>query len=125
MDYLSHASKPPFKLVTGQHIAHAQRTKYGRAFLAADLHVGRFILVHPTVLQCAALCRVNPSYVHAALRKDNEERERVLAGLDPLVAPPMRTVSAPPLVVTDNEFVDLAHLVGADRWLMAGASAGI
>jgi len=27
--------------------------------------------------------------------------------------------------VTDNEFVDLAHLVGADRWLMAGASAGI
>jgi hypothetical protein len=125
MDHLIDAHKPPFKLVTGQHIAHVQRTKHERAFLAADLHIGRFILVHPTILQSAAHWRVNPAYVHVALRKDTEERERILAGLDPMVASPMRTVSAPPVVVTDDELIGLAHRVGPDRWLAAGATAGI
>jgi hypothetical protein len=113
MHSINDACKLRYQLVTGQHIAHAQRTKYERAFLAADLHIGRFVLVQPTVLQCAALWRVNPSYVHAALRKDVEERERILAGLDPLV------------LVTDDELVGLAHLVGPDRWLNAGARAEI
>jgi hypothetical protein len=122
MHSINDACKLRYQLVTGQHIAHAQRTKYERAFLAADLHIGRFVLVQPTVLQCAALWRVNPSYVHAALRKDVEER--ILAGLDPLVSPPMRIVSAPRLV-TDDELVGLAHLVGPDRWLNAGARAEI
>jgi hypothetical protein len=116
MDCLRDARKPRYQLATGQYIAHAQKTKHERAFLAADLHLGRAILAQPTVLQCA--------HVHAALRKDVEERERILAGLEPLVSPLMRTVLAP-RVVTDDQLIDLAHLVGPDRWLSAATEAGI
>jgi hypothetical protein len=55
-------------LVTGRNLAHAHRSAVERALLAADLHLGKCTLVQPTIKQMAALLRVSPLLVAAAIQ---------------------------------------------------------
>jgi hypothetical protein len=57
---------PVPRLVTGMWLAHAKLSKGERAYIAADLYHGDARLIEPTMLQSAALARVNPSYAHIA-----------------------------------------------------------
>jgi hypothetical protein len=72
----------PARRVTGRNLAHAHRSTVERALAAADLHVGRAVLVAPTVLQAASLLCVCRPYVTAACRivDDQAARTAVLSG---------------------------------------------
>jgi hypothetical protein len=72
--------------LTGRRVAHFKRSATERAFLAADLVTGRAQLAKPTIGQAAALLKVSPSYVDAALKAAaNGERLKVLQGYQPLI----------------------------------------
>jgi hypothetical protein len=60
------------RLVTGQWLAHAKLTLAERAYLAGDLYTGAAQLVQPTVVQSAALARVNTCYAHWAIKRPND-----------------------------------------------------
>jgi hypothetical protein len=91
--------------VSGRFLAHNQLSLVKKAFVGADLTTGRRPLVVPTVLQSAMLARVKPTYVHYALKRQ-DERAAIEAGLVPLV-PPHTKDSIPPVVtiVTGNGHV--------------------
>jgi len=109
--------------VTGQYVAHAKRTRVERAYEAADLVTGKSVLVQPTVICSAWVWGVNAAYVHWALKRPND-RLLVESGAVPLVPPPVRALPAP-AVPSDLELAEIAHRVGAERWLAAGSAAGL
>jgi hypothetical protein len=70
----------------GRRVAHIKRNARQRAFLAADLVGGRVRLTGLTVGQAAALLKVSPTYVEAAIKAtDDGCRLKVLRGYRPLV----------------------------------------
>jgi hypothetical protein len=77
-------------------LAHAKLTKAERAYLAGDLYTGAARLVQPTMLQSAALARVNVTYAHAVVRRP-ADRLLVESGAVPLVPPSsgLKTLPAP------------------------------
>jgi hypothetical protein len=116
----------PFRATTlsGRYLAHAKTNRVERAFLAADLVSGRADLVAPTITQAAVLARVNPTYVHWAIRRE-ENRIAILAGGMPLV-PPLRLPQVPVHLraeLNDAELIDIARIVGSDRLLEAACLA--
>jgi hypothetical protein len=66
--------------VTGRNIAHARRSAVARAFLAADLHVGRVHVVRPTLIQAAALTKVSVPYIQMALKANESQRRLIEVG---------------------------------------------
>jgi hypothetical protein len=120
----------PLWTINGSYLAYARLSKVERAYLAGDLHLGEMQLVRPTVVQCAYLARVNATYVHWALKRQ-ADRDLIVGGVKPLVAPHARAlptvIEAIPAdsVPTDPELTAIAHRVGAERWLAAGARAGL
>jgi hypothetical protein len=114
---------PGTRFVTGQYVAHAKRTRVERAYEAADLVTGKSVLVQPTVVCSAWVWGVNAAYVHWALKRPND-RLLVESGAVPLVPPPVRALPAP-AVPSDFELAEIAHRVGAERWLAAGSAAGL
>ena len=82
--YISWNSIPAEELVlvTGRNVAHSPRSVVERAFLAADLHLGRVELISPTIKQCSVLLRVCRPYVAAAaaISDDQAARDAALAG---------------------------------------------
>jgi hypothetical protein len=70
--------------ITGRSLAHARRTASQRAAVAAALHLGELSLMHPTEVQCAALCKVSAPWLRHAARLDPDLRQRVIAGEIPL-----------------------------------------
>ena len=82
------------RVVTGQWVAHAQKTLHERAFEAADLVNGVSLLVRPTASQSAPLWRVNQSYVGWALKRQ-KERKLILSGVVPLVPPMVLALPKP------------------------------
>jgi|SRR6516164_2283513 hypothetical protein len=97
------------RAVTGQYIARAQLSLVERAYAAADLHKGNVLLVQPTVLQSAALYRVNPTYVHCALKRPND-RKLVESGAVPFTLPVVKALPAP--VSPQQRLADVVAEVG-------------
>jgi hypothetical protein len=105
--------------ITGRNLAHSTRTKAARAFVAADLHLGRCRLTNPTVAQAARLAHVCTPYVAAAiaLADDAAARAAVLAGDRTLVDAARR--GAPECLAehfarcTPAEWLECARTVGA------------
>ena len=109
-------SKQPSS-VTGRNVAHGRRTAVERAFLAADLHLGRVNLVKPTVKQVAAMLTVSQAYVAAAKAVAHDERGRdaVLAGRVPLlVASWSESLAERYLRASPAERVNLTQTAGVD-----------
>jgi len=98
------------RLVTGQWLAHARLTLTERAYVAADLYVGAAQLVRPTVLQCAALAKVNACYAHWAIKRPND-RLLVESGAVPLV-PPAGPKALPKPVEPVELLADVVAAVG-------------
>ena len=90
-------------------IARAQLSLVERAYAAADLHKGNVLLVQPTVLQSAALYRVNPTYVHCALKRPND-RKLVESGAVPFTLPVVKALPAP--VSPQQRLADVVAEVG-------------
>jgi hypothetical protein len=66
--------------VTGRNLAHSHRTASQRAALAAQLVLEEVEQIKPTMIQAAAVTRVNIPYVQFALRLTPATRERVAKG---------------------------------------------
>ena len=123
--------------ILGRYLAHNRLSLVEKAFIGADLVTGDQVLVNPTQLQAAMLARVNPTYVFWALQEEAQfNRHRIEAGKIPLMpsrghkhngsSPESVTHALPaPTAFTDSELVELAHHVGAERWLAAGSAAGL
>jgi hypothetical protein len=108
--------------ITGRYIAHAKATLTQRAFHAADLVLGATRLQRPTVVQAAALWRVNRTYVHWAIRQQ-DGRGLIEVGTMPLV--PRRVVlalPAPKPTIDDSTLIDLVRNVGVARVLDAAVA---
>jgi hypothetical protein len=109
--------------VTGNFLAHNQRSRVTRAFIAADLVTGAKRLVEPTVVQAALLTGVNRCYAHWAIKR-LIERDQIEAGHVPLVPPKVNGASLlVPTEIPDFDLIDLARRVGADRMLAAAVAA--
>jgi hypothetical protein len=106
MASISSFSKPSFGYITGRFLSHTRMPNVGRAFLAADLHAERVMLVDPTLTQAARLARVNYTLAWWATRRQ-EQRSDIMGGLLPLVPPPSRIHT-----VSDPEVVDFVRSVG-------------
>jgi hypothetical protein len=101
--------------LTGQWLAHAKLSLVERAYLAADLHVGKALLVRPTMLDSAGLLRVSPAYAHAALRRPND-RLLVESGAVPLALPAARKALPAP-VSPQARLADIVSEVGVSNAL--------
>lgn len=85
--YTSQVRDVKLTWITGRNVAHARRTAVERALLAADLPLGFYALVKPTIGQAADLLKVCPAYVAAAkaIAHDEKARGAVISGRVPLV----------------------------------------
>jgi hypothetical protein len=116
-------STPSFETVlpptiTGQDIARCRRTPQQRAAIGAQLRLGECILVRPTERQVTQITEANRTYVRLAEKITSAERNLVAAGdLD------LRAVL--PVDIDRWQLVDLAHQLGADRWIEIAAEAGL
>jgi hypothetical protein len=116
--------------LSGRFLAHNHAGPIARAFLAADLISGVKYFTAPTLLQAAALARVNRTYVQAALKRQ-AERAEIEAGRIPLILPPSESVvpkmNGTTLTATsgidDAELVQLVRCVGINRVLEAAIQA--
>lgn len=99
--------------ITGRHLAHNRSSIVERAYLSADLHVGARFLVAPTVLQAAALARVNVTYVHHALKQAGN-RFWIENGHMPLVPPRIKEPKVPmvPEVYDQAAIIDFVRRIG-------------
>jgi hypothetical protein len=103
------------RLVTGQWLAHAKLTLAERAYLAGDLYTGAAQLVQPTMLQSAALAKVNATYAHAAFRRP-ADRLLVESGAVPLV-PSVMPKALPKPVDPVEQLADVVAAVGVNGTL--------
>lgn len=104
--------------ITGRNIAHARLTAVERAMLAADLHLGRYALIRPTIGQAADLLRVCPPYVAAAkaIAYDTRARSGVLSGNVPLmVASRSESLTERYARSSAEERAELTHTAGVDH----------
>jgi hypothetical protein len=104
------------RVVTGQWLAHVQKSLHERAFEAADLFNGTSLFVRPTIGQSAELWRVNRSYVGWALKRQ-KERELILAGALPLVPPTVQALPAP--TSPEAKLADVVSQIGLNGALLA------
>jgi hypothetical protein len=102
------------RIVTGQWVAHVQKSLHERAFEAADLFNGTSLFVRPTIIQSAGLWRVNRSYVGWALKRQ-KERELILAGTLPLVPPTVQAL--PASASTEQRLADIVAERGVNATL--------
>ena len=120
-----HGPASAVRVLSGRGIVHRQLNKRQRAVIAANL-VDGLIRLQPSVVQAAAMLRVSPVYVHLALKLSAEKRAAIEAGRDATSFVQFfyrpRRRQAP---ITDEILTGLACLVGSDRWLDAGARAGL
>lgn len=106
--------------LTGRNLAHAERTSAERAFVGADLHLGRIARIRPTVKQVAYLAGVCVPYVAAGIEITNDRaaREAVLAGKVPLleaaksIAASTETLAEHLTRATPAERLDCARVFG-------------
>jgi hypothetical protein len=112
------SNQVPHPFVTGRNVAHARRCALERAFLAADLHLGRISLVTPTIKQAATMLMVSQAYVTAAkaIAYDEKARNAVISGRVPLlVAAWSESLSDHYLRASPAERVNLTQTAGVDH----------
>jgi hypothetical protein len=73
--------------LTAMSLAHGKFSKVQKAFLAADIYLGRRILVEHSQVGLARYFVIPPADIHFAIQRQ-DERAAILAGLVPLVPPP-------------------------------------
>lgn len=75
--YTSQVRDVKLTRITGRNVAHARRTAVERALLAADLHLGLYALVKPTIGQAADLLKVclATSIPFASVRADGQKMQ--------------------------------------------------
>lgn len=115
--------------VFGRALAHSRLDLIRRSFIARDLCASVLRLTEPTQLQAAFLARVNPTYVHWAIKR-SAERTEIEAGLIPLV--PARFVIpktngntlpvAKPTEIDNSAIVSFVRSVGINRVLEAAVA---
>ena len=110
-------SKPWNVPLTGRYLAHNHLDRLHRAFLAADLHAGKYALATPTLVQAAALARVDRTTAWWASHRQSERAE-ILAGLMPLIPP--RPAPAKPHL-SDSELAEIISTVGVNHLLDVAA----
>jgi hypothetical protein len=112
------ATTTPY-VINGRGIARRHANKRRRAVFAAEVADGRAV-IQLSVRQLAHLWAVSEFDIHQARRFSPGKRRAILAGRirrrHPSRRQPMLSAS-----VSDQQLTDLAHLVGPDRWLDAGA----
>ena len=113
--------------ITGRFLAFNKHDRIAHAFYGADLVLGKSRLEDPTILQAAKLCRVNPTYVHWALKRQ-AERADIELGLIPLVPTPSIVPKAKGTTLTtpsgiDDALVQFVRSVGINRVLEAACAA--
>jgi hypothetical protein len=87
---------PPFSAprpVTAAQLAHGDLSKVQKAFLLADIFLGRRELIEHSVAGLGRYEQLNPTYIHAALQR-MDQREAIEAGILPLIPPPSPAVQA-------------------------------
>ncbi len=87
LDYTSPTFDVNTAVTTGTELARKRLSSIQRAFLAADLALGRLIVVKLTVAQAATLAESNVIYARAALRTGPNERALIEAGRKALIVP--------------------------------------
>lgn len=109
------AIKAPPGVASGCSLAHllAGKSAIQKALIVAKQ---RSVPVRLTLRQWALIAGVSPTYIHAALKLDPDERRLVDVGLRPMITPPRRAVPVTPKndVETMREIVGR---VGIDRTL--------
>ena len=117
--------------ISGRYLAHNRYDLVGRAFLGADLQLGKTVLVKPTATQAAIQARVNRDYVGWAVKRI-DERDAIEKGLVPLVPPsPVNstingnghTCVPVPFEMPDYELVRFVRSIGVNRVLEAAVVA--
>ena len=113
--------------LSGRFLAHNHAGPIPRAFFAADLISGVKYFTAPTLIQAAALARVNRTYVQWALKRQ-AERAEIEAGRIPLILSPGESVipkmdGTAPSGIDDAELVQLMRCVGTERVLAAAIQA--
>ena len=117
--------------VTGQYLAHTQKSLVERAFIGADLFTGAKHLTSPTLVQSSCLAKVNRTYVWWATRRQ-AERTEIEARRIPLVPPSHLAPKAcgniddlpvPKIEIPDFELVEFVRAVGVSRVLDAAVLA--
>ena len=101
----------------GRWLAHNHLSLVERAFLAADLVIGKCQLVQPTVAQAARLARVSNTYAHWAIHRLGE-RGQITNGVIPLVPylPSPQLVLSKPAEMSpamDSQLAEIVRLAGA------------
>ena len=116
--YTSQVRDVKLTRITGRNVAHARRTAVERALLAADLHLGLYALVKPTIGQAADLLKVCPAYVAAAkaIAHDEKARGAVISGRVPLVvAAWSESLTDHYLHASPAERINLTQTAGVDH----------
>jgi SpoU rRNA methylase family enzyme len=119
MLYTATADNVNLPRISGRNIAHSKRSAVERAFVAADLHLGRYVLIKPTLAQAAKLLRVNAAYVAAAkaIAHDQAARNAVISGRVPLVvASWSETLADRYMRASPAERVALRKAAGVDQF---------
>jgi hypothetical protein len=125
-------------VITGASLVHRQLDKRQLAVLAADILDGQLRFV-PTQRQLAALLNVGVRYIQIAGTLSPGKRAAIFRGRDHTGFAKLLPTQQPPLSplptfipvreltnISDEELVTMANLVGnAERWLAAGAAAGL
>ena len=126
--------------ISGRYLAHNHLSPVKRAFGAADTKLGKYRPTDLTVLQCAGLWRVNPTYTHWAIKRQ-AERAEIVAGRIPLVPahlgrkanghdnrPTINAIKTlqnalRSIPILDSDLIDLVRSVGVNRVFEAVVAA--
>ncbi|MDA9424027.1 hypothetical protein [Bradyrhizobium sp. CCBAU 53380] len=101
--------------IAGSYLSYNRHDAIGRAFLAADLHLGLRTLREPTIVQAAYLARVNRTYAFWAVKRF-PNRAEIEAGLLPLVPPAKPKLSIITSdTVSDLELAEMIRKVGVEH----------
>jgi hypothetical protein len=108
--------------ISGNFLSHNRHDAVGKAFVGAGLVHKARVLTDPTIVQAAMLARVNRTYVFWAVKRW-EQREKILAGLLPLVPPfiPKPVTLITPETITDAELAEVIRKAGITRTLDVAA----
>lgn len=119
--------------VRGRYISRLLQNAAHAAFLGADLHSGRAVLVGPSLVQSALIAGSNVTAVWWAERRQ-EHRPAIIAGERPLIPRPSRPDDKPPApngngglmpvpaTIDDATLFALIQMAGTDRVLAAAVA---
>jgi hypothetical protein len=106
------------RLISARSLVHQRLTKAQRALIGAAILEGA---VQPQDLPLRIVSQLvgcSVAYLLAAQRLAPQQREEVKRGWRPLISP-LRQLPKPTIPPTDEQLIELAHNVGAERLFRA------